>query len=249
VAAGADGADGGWAGGNWPDGGWADGGWAGGGRRGAWMRIEDPMTRKYMHVQALDATTISALASNLNGRYGSCVGTVQSQQVPPALPGPGADPETGRGPVTAADPAIGESPVTHADQLVEAWRAVAASHAAACAALERELGRRHELGVSEFEVLERLAEGREHKFRAQELADAVHLSQSALSRLIGRLEGHGLVERCLCDMDRRGIYVILTEAGLRRHAEAAPTHRAVLASVLPAEMLIPPPVTAPTPGS
>lgn len=175
--------------------------------------------------------------------------TVVSQQVPPAQPAAGADPATGKGPVTAADQRTGRGPVAHTDQIVEAWRAVAASHAAACAALERELGRRHELGVSEFEVLERLAESREHKFRAQELADTVHLSQSALSRLIGRLERHGLVERCLCDKDRRGIYVILTEAGLRRHAEAAPTHRAVLASVLPAKMLIPPRAPAPTPGS
>jgi DNA-binding MarR family transcriptional regulator len=118
------------------------------------------------------------------------------------------------------------------DPVVAAWRAISASHAAASAALEHELGARHGLGVSEFEVLERLAESKERKFRAQELADAVHLSQSALSRLISRLERHGLVERDLCDVDRRGIYVRLTEAGGRRHAEAAPTHRAVLAGVL-----------------
>jgi len=81
-------------------------------------------------------------------------------------------------------------------------------------------------------VLERLAESADHQFRAQELADAVHLSQSALSRLISRLEKSGLVERCLCDLDRRGIYVTLTDAGRQRHAEASPTHRDVLAGVL-----------------
>jgi len=117
---------------------------------------------------------------------------------------------------------------------VSAWRALAASHASVSAALERELGERHGLGVSEFEVLERLAENGEHKFRVQELAEAVHLSQSALSRLIGRLEQHGLVQRSLCDLDRRGIYVCLTEAGRRRHAEALPTQRAVLAATLAA---------------
>jgi DNA-binding MarR family transcriptional regulator len=53
-----------------------------------------------------------------------------------------------------------------------------------------------------------------------------------LSRLIGRLEQHGLVERCLCDLDRRGIYVTLTDDGRRRHAEALPTQRAVLAATL-----------------
>ncbi len=120
-----------------------------------------------------------------------------------------------------------------------AWRAIAASHAAACAALEHELGKRHGLGVSEFEVLDRLTESSGRDFRAQELADAVHLSQSALSRLIDRLEKTGLVERCLCGEDRRGIYVRLTAAGQQRHAEAAPTHREVLSAVLPASLLGP----------
>jgi DNA-binding MarR family transcriptional regulator len=45
-----------------------------------------------------------------------------------------------------------------------------------------------------------------------------------------------MVERCLCDLDRRGSYVTLTEAGRRRHAEAQPTHRGVLAANLPASL-------------
>ena len=108
------------------------------------------------------------------------------------------------------------------DSVVTAWREMSACHAAACAALERELGERHGLGISDFEVLERLAESDGRKFRAQDLAEAVHLSQSALSRLVDRLARHGLVERCGCDVDRRGVYVVLTEAGERRHAEAVP---------------------------
>jgi len=123
------------------------------------------------------------------------------------------------------------------DGVVTAWRELSACHAAACAALERELGERHGLGISDFEVLERLAESAGRKFRAQDLAEAVHLSQSALSRLVDRLARHGLVERCGCDVDRRGVYVVLTEAGQRRHAEAVPTHRDVLARHLPASML------------
>jgi DNA-binding MarR family transcriptional regulator len=117
-------------------------------------------------------------------------------------------------------------------EIVSTWRALAARHAAVVAALERELGERHGLGVTEFEVLERLAENAEHKFRVQELAESVHLSQSALSRMIGRLEQHGLVQRSMCDVDRRGIDVCLTAAGHRRHAEALPTQRAVLADTL-----------------
>jgi len=150
--------------------------------------------------------------------------------------GPARTGDAGPAQADAAGPspahAAGPSPAEGMPWIVSAWRALAARHAAVSAALERELGERHGLGVTEFEVLERLAEDEQHQFRAQELAEAVHLSQSALSRLIGRLEQHGLVERSLCDLDRRGIYVCLTEAGRRRHAEALPTQRAVLAATL-----------------
>jgi len=126
------------------------------------------------------------------------------------------------------------------EPVVTAWRAIAASHAAACAALEREMGKRHGLGVSEFEVLDRLAESGRRDFRSQELAEAVHLSQSALSRLIDRLEKDGLVERCLCGEDRRGIYVTLTPAG-RDYARAViavteELNQEVAARVSPAQL-------------
>jgi DNA-binding MarR family transcriptional regulator len=119
------------------------------------------------------------------------------------------------------------------DGVVAAWRAMTACHAAVCAALEHELGMRHGLGVSDFEVLDRLAESPGRQLRAQDLAESVHLSQSALSRLVDRLLKNALVERCACDNDRRGIYVVLTAEGRRRQAEAAVTHRDVLARLLP----------------
>ena len=158
-------------------------------------------------------------------------GPAQAEDAGPApaeAAGPAQAQDAGPAPAEAADP----SPAEGVPEIVSAWRALAARHAAVSAALERELGERHGLGVTEFEVLECLAEDEEHQFRAQELAEAVHLSQSALSRLIGRLEQHGLVQRSLCDLDRRGIYVCLTEAGRRRHADALPTQRAVLAATL-----------------
>ncbi|GAA4842165.1 MarR family winged helix-turn-helix transcriptional regulator [Kitasatospora terrestris] len=119
--------------------------------------------------------------------------------------------------------------------LAAAWRDLLARHAATSCALDRELGEKHDLGMSEFEVLERLWEadlpdGRGQ--RSQDLACTVHLSQSALSRLITRLEKAGLVARALCEADRRGIYVTLTAAGRARYLDARPTHRAVLAATL-----------------
>lgn len=103
--------------------------------------------------------------------------------------------------------------------------------------LERELGERHGLGISDFEVLARLSEAAEHKYRAQDLAEAVHLSQSALSRLVDRLARNGLVQRFTCDMDRRGIYVQLTEAGQQRYAQARPDHLDILRRTLPGDLI------------
>ncbi|MET0136361.1 MAG: MarR family transcriptional regulator [Kibdelosporangium sp.] len=115
--------------------------------------------------------------------------------------------------------------------LVCDWRELLSLHAKTWSALERELGERHGLGASEFEVLDRLIESGLPKCRVVELSDGIHLSQSALSRLIARLEREGLVARGMCVEDRRGIFVTATPKGVALHAEAVDTHRRVLAEV------------------
>jgi DNA-binding MarR family transcriptional regulator len=116
--------------------------------------------------------------------------------------------------------------------LVSAWRELVDRHARATGALERALGDEHSLGVSEYEVLERLASPDKDEHRMQSLADQVHLSQSALSRVVARLEAEGLATRGICDYDRRGIYACITDEGRRRYEAARPTHRRVLGEVL-----------------
>jgi DNA-binding MarR family transcriptional regulator len=112
------------------------------------------------------------------------------------------------------------------DPLVDEWRDLLSRHARTTCALDRELEAQHGLGMSEYEVLERLASA--DGARVQELAGAVHLSQSALSRTVARLEKDGLVNRAMCPEDRRGVSVCLTSAGLERYEAARPTHRRVL---------------------
>jgi DNA-binding MarR family transcriptional regulator len=124
--------------------------------------------------------------------------------------------------------------VMNDEVLVSAWHDVLAKHAQVMCALERELGEKHGLGPSEFEVLDHIVALECRKFRVQELADAVHLSQSALSRVVARLEKSGLVSRGVCDADRRGVYVHITEDGRQRHTAALPTHRSVLSHVFAA---------------
>ncbi|GAA3298750.1 MarR family transcriptional regulator [Dactylosporangium vinaceum] len=116
--------------------------------------------------------------------------------------------------------------------LIEQWRSLLSSYNELAAHLERALSERHGLTLSEFEILDRLSTQQCEKRRMQDLASDMYLSQSALSRAVARLERHGFVARALCEEDRRGVFVNLTEEGLARHTAARGTHLAILAEHL-----------------
>lgn len=65
-----------------------------------------------------------------------------------------------------------------------------------------------------YDVLFALKESPEQQLRLSDLADAVLLSRSNLTRLVDRLETAGLLQRETCPSDRRGTYAVLTSAGL-----------------------------------
>ncbi|MFD9892648.1 MarR family winged helix-turn-helix transcriptional regulator [Amycolatopsis sp. NPDC059027] len=123
-----------------------------------------------------------------------------------------------------------------ADDAVEAraqgWRTLAALHARIEDKLQRALEREHELSVSEYSVLDSLGRQDGYHLRMNQLANAVVLSQSATTRLVGRLEDRNLLQRYLCPDDRRGIYTEVTPAGRELLAAARPTHDAALAEAL-----------------
>jgi DNA-binding MarR family transcriptional regulator len=118
------------------------------------------------------------------------------------------------------------------DQLLDRWSELEAEHARVREALEHALQREHRLSLTEYEVLRRLSDSPEGHRRIQELAEEIHLSQSALSRLVQRLEDDGYVCRNVCDHDRRGVFACVTDAGRKAQAEAHPTHVSVLADTL-----------------
>ncbi|MGI5128219.1 MarR family winged helix-turn-helix transcriptional regulator [Pseudonocardia sp. CA-107938] len=115
--------------------------------------------------------------------------------------------------------------------LVQEWHELLSRYSAVFGTLDSRLQERHGIGASEFEALERLATC-DHQCRSADLTEAVHLSQSATSRLVARLEKEGLVQRALCEADRRGIFVTLTDAGRERYLAAKRTHREVLTATL-----------------
>jgi DNA-binding MarR family transcriptional regulator len=108
------------------------------------------------------------------------------------------------------------------------WREMLDRHAKLCCALEKALQDEHRIGLSEFEILDRLVDANSGKYRMTDLAQDIYLSQSALSRAVARLEQDGLVKRAMCTDDRRAIFVCLTGDGALRHRDALPTHREVL---------------------
>ena len=109
------------------------------------------------------------------------------------------------------------------------WREMLDRHAKVSCALEKSLQDEHGIGLSEFEILDRLVDANSGKYRMTDLAQDIYLSQSALSRAVARLEQDGLVKRDMCTDDRRAIFVCLTGDGAIRHRDALPTHREVLA--------------------
>ncbi|MGG4494969.1 MarR family winged helix-turn-helix transcriptional regulator [Brevibacillus reuszeri] len=84
--------------------------------------------------------------------------------------------------------------------------------------LEEALQDKFNLSLNEFYVLYFLSQTKEKKLRLQQLQDMVGLSQSAVSRLVGRLEEKNCraLQRHVCEADRRGIYTCLTELGEER---------------------------------
>ena len=116
------------------------------------------------------------------------------------------------------------------DELAQGWRMLMQRYQRLTCTLDRTLMAEHELTSSEFNVLEALCVAEPSELKMADLGGRVHLTQSALSRLVGRLEEAGLVQREMCAADRRAVFAKLTEGGRKRYADAKPTQRAVLRS-------------------
>lgn len=120
------------------------------------------------------------------------------------------------------------------DDLARAWQDLMGRYHRVTCVLDSTLQTQHGITASEFAVLEQLADaGHDHSLKMNDLGHHVHLSQSALSRLVARLESDGLVERAMCTEDRRCVYATLTSDGLELYREARPTHRGVLRAQQP----------------
>ncbi len=105
-----------------------------------------------------------------------------------------------------------------------AWRSFLKTHAMISRRLEAELMSEEDLPLASNDVLVQFTEAPDRRLRMTELADAVLLSRSGLTRLVDRLTRDGLVTRQACEDDARGTFAVLTSEGLSRLREASKVH-------------------------
>jgi len=104
-----------------------------------------------------------------------------------------------------------------------AWRNFITTLPDLHAAFETDLAP-HGLTMGDYTVLVFLSEADDDRMRMCDLANALHLSPSGLTRRLDGLVKSGWVDRASCASDRRVMYAHLTPAGRKKMDAAAPDH-------------------------
>jgi DNA-binding MarR family transcriptional regulator len=115
---------------------------------------------------------------------------------------------------TKSDPEVG-APLALGSPGFHAWRGLIVSNSRLMRELDAEMRSGHSFTLGEFDVLATLREAPNHRRRMCDLAKAVVLSASGLSRRVDRLENSGLVKRERSPDDGRSIEAVLTPDGER----------------------------------
>ena len=105
-----------------------------------------------------------------------------------------------------------------------AWRGFLDLHARLAAKLNRDLQQTSGLTLSDYDVLVHLTDVPDGRLRAFELGEGLQWDKSRVSKQVARLAARGLVAKEDCEADRRGSYVVLTQAGRQAIEAAAPAH-------------------------
>lgn len=106
------------------------------------------------------------------------------------------------------------------------WRALNRIMIALPRALDEDLVKETGLSLNAYAMLMNLSEAEDHEMRMAELAAAITLSPSRVTRLVVELQGQGLVTKRPCPDDRRGNVTRLTANGMAKLREAYPHHLA-----------------------
>src|SRR3954470_21805895 len=107
-----------------------------------------------------------------------------------------------------------------------AWGALLQVHAAVVPVLDQRLMSEVGIPLRFYDVLLELAAAPQRKLRMSDLASRVVLSRTRVSRLVEEMASDGLLVREQNPLDARSAYAVMTDLGLRRYRQAAPTYLA-----------------------
>lgn len=111
-----------------------------------------------------------------------------------------------------------------ANELHPAWLRFLRAHAAVTRQLSARLEAQHGLTMNDYDVLVQLYWAPERAMRRVDIARAVLLTASGITRLLDGLERSGWVEKRACSTDARVSYAALTEAGVTKFESARDSH-------------------------
>jgi DNA-binding MarR family transcriptional regulator len=114
---------------------------------------------------------------------------------------------------------------------IGAWARLMGAHAAMTRAFNAELQATSGLTVTDFEVLRRIGAADDGAMRRVDLAAAVGLTPSGITRLLDGLESGGLVRKRHCTADARVTWAEITPEGRRALMAAAEKHLAGLTAL------------------
>ncbi len=133
--------------------------------------------------------------------------------------------------MTAPAPAVSAD-----DWRLDAWRSFLRTHTHLVRQLEQQLQAHGKIAIASYDVLVQLAEAPDNRLRMSELAEAVLLSRSGLTRLVDRLQKDGLVQREPDPADARGMYTVLTAKGRDTLRDASRVHLAGVSELVLARL-------------
>lgn len=115
-----------------------------------------------------------------------------------------------------------------ADDHLTAWRALLNTHARLTGQIEAALADAALPQLGWYDVLWALHRSPGKALRMGELADAVTISRSGLTRLVDRIEAEGLLERRQAPGDRRAVEAAITPEGSKLLRRMWPVYEKVL---------------------
>jgi DNA-binding MarR family transcriptional regulator len=102
----------------------------------------------------------------------------------------------------------------------QVWEGINRAHCSVTAAIEKDLLPQTGLQLGWYQVLAHLNHAPNSMLRFQDLARVAGITDSGASRRLNQMIKAGLIDRHLCESDRRGVYAHLTERGKTAYTRA-----------------------------